>query len=58
MAPRPLSDFIYEGKPLKNPKERYEDCVDDLEKTTWVINQLRLSQVNEVRWILDKTTVS
>lgn len=46
--PIPLSDFKYQGQPLRNPPAELKADSTDLEVTIWIVNELRQMKHNNV----------
>ena len=53
-----LEDFTYQGDALSLDEPDLEECKTDLEITTWIVDQLRLREQNNVQTFLANHRVS
>jgi hypothetical protein len=60
MAPFELSDFTFRGTPLPEEAKDFDLLDDDIDTdlTFYLVDQLRQSKFNDVRWAVEKDKVS
>ncbi|KAI1494489.1 hypothetical protein F5X96DRAFT_617250 [Biscogniauxia mediterranea] len=54
MAPREMSDFLWNNAPLPPCKKKLSTCQTDEDITVYLINYIRTCEVNEAREIIDE----